>query len=160
MKMSSDEDTDLAKKVMKTLNSSGAEVMKKYKVKGATDVTGYGLAGHALKMARASNVTIEIDLGKVPLIGDTLNLVEEGCIPGASFRNLEFVENDSHLTKDLTYNLKMIAMDAQTSGGLLMCVPPEESENVLSELHNVGLVQSAVIGKVTEKKEKYLYLNN
>lgn len=160
MKMSSDEDTDLAKKVMKTLNFSGAEVMKKYKVKGATDVTGYGLAGHALKMARASNVTIELDLGKVPLIGDTLNLVEEGCIPGASFRNLEFVENDSHLTKDLTYNLKMIAMDAQTSGGLLMCVPPEESENVLSELHNVGLVQSAVIGKVTEKKEKYLYLNN
>ena len=160
MKMSSEKDVNLAKKVMKTLNFSGAEVMKKYNVKGATDVTGYGLAGHALKMAKASNVTIEMDLGKVPLIGDTYRLVDEGCIPGAAFRNLEFVENDSHLTPDLSYNLKMICMDAQTSGGLLMCVQPEVSENVLSELHKSGHTYSAVIGKVTEKREKYLYLNN
>jgi selenide,water dikinase len=55
---------------------------------------------------------------------------------------------------------KMIAMDAQTSGGLLMCVPQEISENVLSELHKAGQAQSAVIGKVTEKREKYLYLES
>jgi selenide, water dikinase len=160
MKMSSDDDVNLAKALMKTLNFSGAEVMKKYNVKGATDVTGYGLAGHALKMAKASNVTIEMDLEKVPLIGDTYRLVDEGCIPGASFRNLDFVENDSHLTTDISYNLKMIAMDAQTSGGLLMCVPAEVSENILSDLHKTGFPRSAVIGKVTEKREKYLYLNN
>ena len=98
MKMASEDDVNLAKKLMKTLNFSGAEVMKKYNIKGATDVTGYGLAGHALKMARASNVSLELNLNKVPLIGDTLRLVDEGCIPGASFRNLEFVENDSHLS--------------------------------------------------------------
>ena len=160
MKMSSEEDVKLAKKLMRTLNFSGAEVMKKYNIKGATDITGYGLAGHALKMARASKVTINIDMGKVPLIGDTYRLVDEGCIPGASFSNLDFVENDSHLTIDLNYNLKMIAMDAQTSGGLLMCVPPEVSENVLSDLHKAGLNKSAVIGKVTEKEEKYLYIEN
>lgn len=160
MKMSSEEDVKLAKKFMRTLNFSGAEVMKKYNIKGATDVTGYGLAGHALKMARASKVTININMGKVPLIGDTYRLVDEGCIPGASFSNLDFVENDSHMTIDLNYNFKMIAMDAQTSGGLLMCVPPEVSENVLSDLHKAGLDKSAVIGKVTEKKEKYLYLEN
>jgi len=160
MKMSSGEDVNHAKKLMKTLNFSAAEVMKRYKIKGATDITGYGLAGHALKMAKAGNVSLELNLSRVPLIGDTFRLVDEGCIPGASFRNLEFVENDSHLTINLNYNLKMIAMDAQTSGGLLMCVPQEISENVLSELHKAGLSQSAVIGKVTEKREKYLYLEN
>lgn len=160
MKIASDEDVNVAKKLMKTLNNSGAEVMKKFKVKGATDITGYGLAGHALKMARASNVTLELDLGKVPLIGSTYRLVDEGCIPGASFSNLDFVENDSHLRMNLNYNLKMIAMDAQTSGGLLICVQPDISDLVISELHKAGLTQSAVIGRVTEKIEKYLYLGN
>jgi len=160
LKMASEADAEQAKMHMKTLNRSGAEVMKKYGIKGATDITGYGLAGHALKMAKAGNVSLELNLSKVPFIGDTFRLVDEGCIPGASFRNLEFVENDSHLTINLNYNLKMIAMDAQTSGGLLMCVPPEVSENVLYDLHKVGLPQSAVIGKVTEKREKFLYLEN
>ncbi len=158
MKMASDEDVNTAKKLMKTLNNSGADVMKKFKIKGATDITGYGLAGHALKMAKASKVSLELDLGKVPLIGSTYRLVDEGCIPGASFRNLDFVENDSHLSMNLNYNLKMIAMDAQTSGGLLMCVQPEISDKVISELHHAGLPYAAVIGKVTDKKDKYLYL--
>ncbi len=160
LNMTSEADAIMARKIMKTLNRSGAEVMKRFGIKGATDITGYGLAGHALKMARAGNVSLELNLSKVPFIGDTFRLVDEGCIPGASFRNLEFVENDSHLTINLNYNLKMIAMDAQTSGGLLMNVPQEISENVLSELHKAGLAQSAVIGKVTEKREKYLYLEN
>jgi selenide,water dikinase len=160
MKMSSEDDVNLAKKYMKTLNGSGAEIMKKFVIKGATDITGYGLAGHALKMAKASNVSIRLDLGSVPLIGDTYRLVDEGCIPGASFRNLDFVENDSHFIMNLNYNLKMIAMDAQTSGGLLMCVKPKVSDLVITELHNAGLTQSAIIGKVTEKREKFLYLED
>ena len=158
MKMASEDDVDQAKKLMKILNGPGAEVMKKYNIKGATDITGYGLAGHALKMAKASNLSLELNLAKVPLIGSTYRLVEEGCIPGASFRNLDFVENDSHLRPDLNYSLKMIGMDAQTSGGLLMCVKPEISNQVISDLHYAGLTQSAVVGRVTEKQDKFLYL--
>jgi len=158
MKLSSEDDINLAKEYMKMLNRSGAEVMERFMIRGATDITGYGLAGHALKMAKASNVTIVLDMESVPLIGDTYRLVDEGCIPGTSFRNLDFVENDSHLRMNLNYNLKMIAMDAQTSGGLLMCVRPEISDQVINELHNAGLTQSSVIGKVTRKKEKYLYM--
>jgi selenide,water dikinase len=160
MKMASDDDVDLAKKLMKTLNFSGAEVMKKYDIKGATDVTGYGLAGHALKMARASNVSLVLNLSQVPLIGDTFRLVDEGCIPGASFRNLDFIENDSYFGMDLNYSLKMIAMDAQTSGGLLMCVNPGISDKVISDLQDAGLTYASVIGNVIEKRERYLYLNN
>jgi selenide,water dikinase len=160
LKMASDADVNQAKQLMKMLNKTGAEVMKKFNIKGATDITGFGLAGHALKMAKASNVSMLFNLGRVPLIGSTYRLVDEGCIPGASFRNLDFVENDTFFGTHLNYNLKMIAMDAQTSGGLLMCVPSGISDQVISDLHLAGLRQSAVIGRVTEKKEKYLYLED
>ena len=95
LKMASDEDVSQAKQLMKILNKTGAEVMKKFNIKGATDITGFGIAGHALKMAKASNVSMLFNLGRVPLIGSTYRLVDEGCIPGASFRNLDFVENDT-----------------------------------------------------------------
>lgn len=160
MGMTSEEDVDNAKYQMKTLNKSGAEIMKRFNVKGATDITGFGLAGHALRMARAGNVSIVIDMSSVPLIGSAYSLVEEGCIPGASFRNLDFVESDSFFRKNLDYNMKMIAMDAQTSGGLLMCVDSGKAEQMISELYSSGLTGSAVIGIVTEKKEKFLYLED
>jgi selenide, water dikinase len=147
-----------AKKLMKTLNKSGAEVMKKFNIRGATDITGFGLAGHTLKMAKASNVSINLNMKSVPLIGGTYKLLDEGCIPGASFRNLDYAEKDTGFDKGLDYNLKMAAMDAQTSGGLLMSVPPGIAEEVLSDLHNAGLISSTIIGSVIDKSEKYLYL--
>ena len=130
--MASDNDVSEAKRLMKQLNKTGAEVMKKYDIKGATDITGFGLAGHALKMAKASNVSITLNMKKVPLIGNTYRLIDDGCIPGASFRNLEYAEEpDISFSTDLDYNLKMIAFDAQTSGGLLMCVHHDKVDQVL-----------------------------
>ena len=155
-------ETDIAeaKRLMKLLNKTGAEIMKKYNIRGATDITGFGLAGHALKMAKASNISITINMKKVPLIGNVYNLVDDGCIPGASFRNLEFVEEHLFLAPELDYNLKMIAFDAQTSGGLLMSVSPQIVESVLVDLHTSGLTSSAIIGEVTQVQEKYLRLEN
>lgn len=158
MKMVPESNMTMAKKLMKTLNRSGARVMKQFRIKGATDITGYGLAGHALKMAKACNVSIELEMSKVPLIGSTYRLVDEGCIPGAAFRNLDFIEDEAGFAPDLDYNLKMISCDAQTSGGLLMSVPPDMSDSMISALHDAGLEMAAVIGRVTEKKEKFLYL--
>jgi selenide,water dikinase len=134
--------------------------MRKHNICGGTDVTGFGLAGHALKMAIASNVTIKLNMSKVSLIGSAYKLVDDGCIPGASFRNLEFAEGRMVTDQDLDYNLKMIAFDAQTSGGLLMCVSPGISEFVLNDLQQMGLISSSVIGAVEEKNEKYLKLGN
>ncbi len=160
MGMASPADIESAKTQMKALNKSGAEVMKRLNVRGATDITGFGLAGHALKMAKASRVSISLRMSQVPIIGDAYRLVEEGCIPGASFSNLDFVENDAHFGDKLDYNLKMIAMDAQTSGGLLMSVGRANAEQLIGELHSSGLTSSAVIGYVTQKREKYLYLED
>jgi len=158
--MAIDADIAEAKKLMKLLNKTGADVMKKYNVKGATDVTGFGLVGHALKMAKASKVSIKINMKKVPLIGDVYNMIDDGCIPGASFRNLEFAENDTLFAPDLDYNLKMIAFDAQTSGGLLFCAPPDKVDKIMADLQDAGLRNAKVIGYVTEPEEKLIYLNN
>lgn len=156
--LATDRDVDEAKRQMKLLNRSAAEVMKKFNVRGATDITGFGLAGHALKMARASKVSISLDLKQVPLIGDTYRLVDEGCIPGAAFRNLDYAEADTTFTSGIDYNLKMLAFDAQTSGGLLMSVPEKIAGNVLSSLLAAGLAESSIIGHVTGKEDKYLLL--
>lgn len=158
MGLATEDDVSSALLLMKQLNKSGADVMKKYKIRGATDITGFGLAGHALKMAKASNVSVEINMEKVPLVGQAYNLVNDGCIPGASFRNLEYAEDDLFSDPRLNYNLKMIAFDAQTSGGLLMSVPSEEAGLILKELHLAGLPSAEIIGSVTTKKDKYLNL--
>ncbi|HEY5469605.1 MAG TPA: AIR synthase-related protein, partial [Bacteroidales bacterium] len=158
--MVSDDDLAEAKRLMKLLNKSGAEVMKKHNIRGATDITGFGLAGHALKMAKASRVSLKINMKDVPLIGNSYKLIDEGCIPGASFRNLDYAEKDIDFASDLDYNLKMIAFDAQTSGGLLFSVSPDKMNQILKELHSAGLRNSNVIGSVTDPKVKYIYLNN
>jgi selenide,water dikinase len=132
--------------------------MKKYHIRGATDITGFGLAGHAIKMARASSVSLHINMNEVPLIGKTYNLIDEGCIPGASFRNLEYAEKDIGFKAGLDYNLRMIAFDAQTSGGLLMCAPADETDSILEELKAAGMASATVVGKVTQYGEKLLYL--
>jgi selenide,water dikinase len=145
---------------MKLLNKTGAELMKKYKIKGATDITGFGLAGHALKMAKASKVSIKIIMKDVPLIGNSYSLVDDGCIPGASFRNLDYAEKDIDFAPDLDYNLKMLAFDAQTSGGLLFSAQAEKVKEILEDLRNAGLPESKVIGSASKQKEKLIYLNN
>ncbi|MCX6328823.1 MAG: selenide, water dikinase SelD [Bacteroidia bacterium] len=160
LKLASGKDVDEALQLMKMLNKSGAEVMKKHSIKGATDVTGFGLAGHALKMAKASNVTICLNMKKVSLIGDVYRLTDDGCIPGASFRNLDFAEPDTKFDPELDYNLKMLAFDAQTSGGLLMSVNSGTENEVLAELKSSGLERSAIVGYVKDYKDKFLYLDS
>jgi len=159
MKMAAEEDVDEAKRLMKSLNRAAADVMNTIGVRAATDITGFGLAGHALRMARAGNVTLRLNLSALPLIGDTYRLVDDGCIPGASFRNLDFVEKDTVFAADLDYNLKMIAMDAQTSGGILMCVRPGSAPGALDDLKAAGMTESAIIGSVSAREEKHLILS-
>jgi selenide,water dikinase len=158
--LNSDSDLRKALENMKLLNRSAADVMKKYLISGATDITGFGLAGHALKLARASNVSISIRMNTVPLLDSTMKLVDDGCIPGASFTNLDYAAGDTGFSDDLDYNLRMIAFDAQTSGGLLMSVPADKSNEILEELKTAGLSSSAIIGQVSERKEKLLYLTD
>lgn len=158
MAMSTPEQLDSAIRTMKQLNAGGAALMQKYGVRGATDVTGFGLAGHALKMARASGVTIRIEMNRVPLLDGVYSLADLGCIPGAAFRNLDYTEGGSCFADGLDYNLRMIAHDAQTSGGLLMAVSPDKSPELLKELHQSGHPEATVIGRAVARETAALIL--
>jgi selenide,water dikinase len=89
----------------------------------------------------------------VPLLSGAYDLLDMGCIPGAAFRNLKYVEEKTLFSEGLDYNLKMLLLDAQTSGGLLICCKPAQVERMLEELKNAGYPHSAVIGGVSPKED-------
>ena len=134
---------------MKLLNKTGAEIMVKYGTRCATDITGFGLLGHAREIANGSELTLRINMQQVPLLDEAYELIDDGCIPGAAFRNLQYVSDDARFREGMDYNLKMLSCDAQTSGGLLVCAPAASANDMLVELLASGLhPQAAIIGEV------------
>ncbi|MFO7722822.1 MAG: selenide, water dikinase SelD [Bacteroidales bacterium] len=135
---------------MMQLSRNAVPVMHSHGVRCATDVTGFGLAGHALKMAKASGVTLQIHPAMLPLFNGTMPLLTLGCIPGACFRNLEFTRDSLFCDLQLPYEAKMVTMDAQTSGGLLICCPPGTAATLVQEMITAGFQHTAVIGDVVD----------
>ena len=135
---------------MKSLNKRACELMQEFGVRGATDVTGFGLLGHAMQMARASGVTLRVECGKVPLLEGAYGLIDAGCIPGAAFRNQAYTEDGCRFDS-VDYNLRMLMLDAQTSGGILMAVPPAAAESMLGRLQSGGCPEAAIIGEADAK---------
>ena len=138
----------LAEKLMTTLNRSARDAMVKYRVHACTDVTGFGLLGHACEMAQGSDVEIELRVADIDLIGEAVELAKMGLLPAGMYRNRTFAEpwvdaGDTELCKqDILY-------DPQTAGGLLMAVDPADADALYAELK--GRVPSAQrIGTVRE----------
>lgn len=144
---------------MKTLNDKASSIMNKYKINAATDITGFGLIGHAHKMALASNVTIEIESNNIPLFKNAYKSVDMASIPNSSFTNMRYVGKNAYYSENLDYNMKMLICDAQTSGGILMCVKEENVENVLANLWRLGVENSTIIGQVTKKSDYTIKIN-
>lgn len=134
---------------MTTLNKSAAEVMNKYNITSATDVTGFGLIGHARNISKASNVSIKIYSDELPMITNTLDLISQGCIPGGAFRNIKYLADD--VLFNCKTDLKYLVADPETSGGILMCVNPENAINILEELHKNGCPKAKIIGEVCQR---------
>jgi len=152
---STDDDTySAAIHYMKQLNKEAAAIMTKYGIKSATDITGFGLLGHALKMALGSKVSIKINALDVPAIQNVMELIETGFIPGAGFRNLEFVEDQCDFSSQVPYNTKMLLADAQTSGGILMAVAPDKATSIVDELKSAGYASTAIVGEVLSQEKK------
>jgi selenide, water dikinase len=142
---------------MKMLNKTAAEVMQKFNVRAATDITGFSLIGHAKNIASASGVSLKLESNKIPLLPGAYELADMGCIPGASFKNQKFLEQFCGIN-DIDYNVKMLMFDAQTSGGILMCIKPNFAERALQDLKQNGCPDSAIVGEVTEKKDKDIFV--
>jgi selenide,water dikinase len=143
---------------MMTPGKYAAEAIQKFDVKAATDVTGFALLGHAWEMACASNVTIEIDSARVPLINGALELAAAGMLTGADKTNREYVGEDVSLAAGLDPNLVKLFYDPQTAGGLLLAIAEEKVDSLLSDLRR-NYARAEIIGKVTSRREKRLTLN-
>jgi selenide,water dikinase len=138
---------------MEQLNRAGAEVMAALDVRGATDVTGFGLLGHAMQMADASGVTLRLEAARVPLLPGALALAAEGCLPGGMFRNLDYVDAATRFAQAVSYEQKMLLCDPQTSGGLLFGVRPARAEEAIRRLVDAGY-EAAVIGDVAPRGDR------
>ena len=134
---------------MMTPGKYAAEAIAKFEVKGATDVTGFALLGHAWEMACASNVTIEIDSARVPLIDGAMELVAAGMLTGADKTNREYVGDDVSLSPGLDPNLVKLFYDPQTAGGLLLAIREEKADELLAELRR-EYSRAEIIGTVSE----------
>lgn len=145
--------SDRAIALMTTLNAPGADLAKAGLVRGGTDVTGFGLLGHLGAVARESGLTAVVRSKQVPSIDDkVLSLIDEGCVPGGTKSNLEAASNTS-FAAGIPDSLKLLLADAQTSGGLLLSVPPESLDQALSLLKEKGAPCAEVIGEMKPRND-------
>ena len=132
------------------LNTPGPELAALTGVHALTDVTGFGLAGHALEMARGSGTTITLDMSRIPLIQDARELASRGMITGASGRNWAAYGEEVQLADGLPTVDRDLLTDPQTSGGLLIACAPEAVDEVMAILQAEGFAQAAVLGHLVE----------
>lgn len=132
---------------MLTPGKYAAEAMRDFDVKGATDVTGFALLGHAWEMACASKVTIEIDAAAVPVLEGALELAAEGMLTSGDKTNREYVGADIEIQASVDENLVKLLFDPQTAGGMLIAIPQVKADALLVALRqNYPAVQ--IIGRV------------
>lgn len=147
--LASSEIYEEAVKVMTTLNKYAGEIIVNYQVNACTDVTGFGIMGHSFEMASASGITIKLNQNKIPVIKGARELAEMGLVPAGTYNNKSYLDGKYSL-KDVPGWLEDILFDPQTSGGLLISVPRDEVEKIMTDLDKLEL-KSAVIGEVIEK---------
>jgi selenide,water dikinase len=132
---------------MLTPGKYAAEAMREFDVKGATDITGFALLGHAWEVACASKVTIEIDASAVPLLTGALELASEGMLTSGDKTNREYVGADVEIRDAVDENLVKLLFDPQTAGGMLIAVNQNKAEALLANLSK-NYPQARQIGRV------------
>ncbi len=131
------------------LNAAGGRVIRQLGLRAATDVTGFGLGGHALEMARASGVAVEIESRALPVMGQALALAAVGLLPAGSACNRKHYAQDTETAAGADPLRLDLVFDAQTSGGLLMAVPPPRLDEARRMLLEAGDL-AAEVGRVVE----------
>ena len=144
----SENDMAEAMRGMTTLNRAASLLMQQTGVSACTDITGFGLLGHALEMAEASGVTLELSAKQLPAYPGALEMAQMGLVPVGSYRNREFYQHKVENWAEISIPVIDLIADPQTSGGLLMAVSPEKADTLAAALHNVG--GCWIIGEVAE----------
>ena len=134
--------------IMSTLNREAAEVMARFDVGGCTDVTGFGLAGHLLEMARGGRKNIDLFTAAVPVIDTAADWASMGMVPGGTFRNRRYCEPGMVIPGQMDKIILDLMFDPQTSGGLLISVKKEDARDCLLAMQDRG-IPAALVGEVT-----------
>jgi len=142
------ESIDAAVKSMATLNKGAANAMIEVGVNAATDVTGFGLLGHLSQMMKASGTAARLRWSDIPILPGALELARAGSVSGGTARNMESLEGKVVLGEGVSEFEFMVLADAQTSGGMLISVPEERSEQLVKSLVANQTLYSEVVGKV------------
>lgn len=153
-----DEQIEKVSYTMAMLNKTAAEILHRFHPNSVTDVTGFGLLGHGNEMAQGSHVSFSIHYSKIPILDGTSNLVENNILPGGSKANHKFLEKFVEFSEDIDVMKQYILCDAITSGGLLISMAYEEAISYIQLLRENGIPEAAIIGTVTEKKAKNIYV--
>ncbi len=147
----------LVTETMAQLNKTAAQILSKYHPHAVTDVTGFGLLGHASEMARGSDVSFSLSLSAIPVLSGSVELAKNGVVPGGTKSNHKWLFEEVEYN-GLSYEEQLILCDAVTSGGLLVSMNEKDAEQYVAELHDRDIHYAAKIGHVTERKDKLLYV--
>ncbi len=154
----SDESVNEAVKSMTTLNAAASMVARKHPVHACSDVTGFGILGHALGMASGSGVTLVIESAKMPLLRGAPRLAEKGYITGGCKRNREYLSDKMTIDKSIREGLVEIALDPQTSGGLLLAVAKRHAAKLVEDLNAAGVTHATEVGYATSLQKAWVRL--
>jgi selenide,water dikinase len=143
---------DACVEILTMLNRTAAEVLSEFEIHAATDITGFGLAGHGFEMAKASDVCFKISIRDLPVMDEALAVYEKGMTTGTNANNRQMVEGHLQLEAHLPSWHEEIVFDPQTSGGLLVSVPENQGEIIIKALHGKGVTAATIIGRVDETK--------
>ena len=144
-----EKDAEEAVEVMAELNAAAAELVQEYNINACTDITGFGLLGHAYEMAAASKTGIQLYYSRIPLLNRVEELAAEGMVPGGAYRNRDYLKTCVKINSSVNDIEASILFDPQTSGGLLITIPSAESESLIKEMKKRG-IKGEVIGDVVD----------
>ena len=148
--MATPEEVEEASRVMAALNRAASEVMVEVGVSACTDITGFGFLGHLYEMVKFSGVSATVYGEKIPLLKGAKEYASMGLLPAATYENVEYVGSAVSFPENFDEDLKLLLFDPQTSGGLLIAVPEEKKEELLTLLKGRGVEWAAEVGKIEE----------
>lgn len=147
-----------AVEVMSTLNREASKAAVQTGVNAITDITGFGLLGHAFEMAEASKVTLRLKAGLLPILSGMEGLAAMGILPAGLYHNKKYLKGKVYISSEVPEALTDLAFDPQTSGGLLISVSEDRASVLLKLLKESGVKDATVIGKVVEPQDYRIIL--
>lgn len=143
---------------MVALNGPASRIARRFAVHACSDVTGFGLLGHAAEMAMGSGVTIVLDSAALPLLPGARRLAEQGFLTGGGRRNIAYLADKVVVEPAVCEALREIAFDPQTSGGLLLALPARAASTLVRKLRVGGIDVATIVGRACAKRDAWVYL--